>query len=138
MIGTNNAGDTPHQTPEQIGEGVKAIIDKLPPSCRADQSVAVGDLSRRTDNNDPIRKIDMKANAIISTLADNKNVFYLDIGPKFLQVDGTLSTDVMPDLLHPNAKGFVIWAEAIELMVAKLMGDHVSASWPQPRDDDYS
>ena len=29
----------------------------------------------------------------------------------------------MPDLLHPNAKGYEIWAEAIEPKVAKLMGE---------------
>ncbi len=29
----------------------------------------------------------------------------------------------MPDLLHPNAKGYQIWAEAIEPMVKKLTGE---------------
>ena len=29
----------------------------------------------------------------------------------------------MPDLLHPNAKGYAIWAEAIEPTVKKLMGE---------------
>jgi beta-glucosidase len=29
----------------------------------------------------------------------------------------------MPDYLHPNAKGYEIWAEAIEPDVAKLMGE---------------
>jgi hypothetical protein len=29
----------------------------------------------------------------------------------------------MPDLLHPNAKGYEIWDVAIELMVKKLMGE---------------
>jgi beta-glucosidase len=29
----------------------------------------------------------------------------------------------MPDRLHPNAKGYEIWAEAIEPCVKKLMGE---------------
>jgi beta-glucosidase len=29
----------------------------------------------------------------------------------------------MPDLLHPNAKGYEIWAEAIEPTVKQLMGE---------------
>ena len=33
-------------------------------------------------------------------------VFYLDIGPKFLEADGTLSKDIMPDLLHLNEKSY--------------------------------
>jgi beta-glucosidase len=47
----------------------------------------------------------------------------MDIGPKFLDKDGKLSRDIMPDLLHPNAKGYTIWAAAIEPTVAKLMGE---------------
>ena len=43
--------------------------------------------------------------------------------PKFLDKDGTLPRDIMPDLLHPNAKGYEIWAEAIEPSVKKLMGE---------------
>ena len=54
-------------------------------------------------------------------------VFYLDIGPKFLDANGTLSKEIMPDLLHPNAKGYEIWAEAIEPTVAKLMGENRSS-----------
>ena len=29
----------------------------------------------------------------------------------------------MPDLLHPNEKGYEIWAKAMEPMVKKLMGE---------------
>ncbi len=29
----------------------------------------------------------------------------------------------MPDYLHPNDKGYEIWAEAIEPKVAELMGE---------------
>jgi beta-glucosidase len=29
----------------------------------------------------------------------------------------------MPDLLHPNEKGYQIWAEAMEPTIAKLMGE---------------
>ncbi len=51
------------------------------------------------------------ANERIAKLADDQHVFYLDIGPKFLDPDGTLSKEIMPDLLHPNAKGYEIWAD---------------------------
>jgi len=29
----------------------------------------------------------------------------------------------MPDFLHPNAKGYQIWADAIGPVLAKMMGD---------------
>ena len=78
---------------------------------------------READKNGKLRQVNEKANAIIAKLADDKTVFYLDIGPKFLAADGTLSKDIMPDLLHPNQKGYEIWAEAIEPTVAHLMGE---------------
>ena len=63
------------------------------------------------------------ANEIIKNLADNKMVYYLDIGPKFLAADGTLSKEVMPDLLHLNEASYRTWAESIEPKVKELMGE---------------
>lgn len=50
-------------------------------------------------------------------------IFYMDINEHFLDDDGALPKDIMPDLLHPNEKGYKIWAEAIETTVAKLMDE---------------
>ena len=80
---------------------------------------------RGADNNDPLRQVNMKANEIISKLADGKMVFYLDISPKFLCPDGTLSKEIMPDLLHPDAKGYEIWAEAIEPDSGEIDGGEI-------------
>jgi beta-glucosidase len=70
------------------------------------------------------REKNAKASEIASKLADNKMIFYMDIGPKFMDAEGTtIPDDVMPDHLHPNAKGYEIWAEAIEPKVKELMGE---------------
>ena len=60
---------------------------------------------------------------VAAKLADDKMIFYLDIGPKFLTDDGTLTKEIMPDLLHLSPKGYEIWAEATEPSVAQLMGE---------------
>ena len=120
MIGTNNAHSN---TPEQIAEGIKAIVEKLQAKLPNTKIMLLGIFPRGADNNDPLRQINVKVNGIISELADDKTVFYLDIGPKFLAAGGTISKEVMPDLLHLNAKSYETWAEAIEPMVAKLMGE---------------
>ena len=59
--------------------------------------------------------------AIIAKLHDGQHVFYLDIGAKFLQPDGTLTKEIMPDLLHLSAQGYQIWADAITPKLAELM-----------------
>ncbi len=122
MIGTNN-NNTQSSTPEQIAEGIEAIVEKLRTKLPNTKILLLGIFPRGADNNDHLRQINVKVNGIISKLADDKTVFYLDIGPKFLAADGTLSKEVMHDLLHLNAKSYETWAEAIEPMVAKLMGE---------------
>ena len=118
MIGTNNC-----QSPaEKIAEGVKRIVEKLRTNL-PQTKVLVLAIFPRADQPEPVRQNLVKTNRIISKLADNKMVFYLDIGPKFLDANGKLGREIMPDLLHPNAKGYQIWAKAIEPTVAKLMGE---------------
>jgi lysophospholipase L1-like esterase len=121
MIGTNNAGSG--NTSQQVVDGVKAVVDKLRKKLPETKVLVLAIFPRGKNANDRTRKVNEKANELIAKLADGQNVFYLDIGPKFLGSDGTLSPDIMPDYLHPNAKGYEIWASAIEPTVAKLLGE---------------
>jgi lysophospholipase L1-like esterase len=55
-------------------------------------------------------------------LADDKMVFYIDISRGFLGKNGSLRNEAFaPDAVHLSAKGYEIWAEAIEPMVKRLM-----------------
>ena len=46
---------------------------------------------------------------------------HLDIGGKFLDAEGNLPKDIMPDALHPNAKGYQIWADAMDPTLQALL-----------------
>ena len=82
---------------------------------------------RGKDATDGLRKLNDATNKILAGYADNQRVFYLDVNSKFLEDGGILPAAIMPDLLHPNEKGYEIWAEAMEPTVKQLMGDsHVS------------
>lgn len=119
MIGTNNSGDN---TPEEIAAGVKAIVEKLRTKLPQTKVLILAIFPRGTNNDDPRRQVNMKANAIIAKLADGNMIRYLDFGPKFLTEDGTLAKEVMPDLLHLNAASYRTWAESIEPVVAEVVG----------------
>jgi lysophospholipase L1-like esterase len=121
MIGTNNTGGK--QTPEEIAAGVKAIVDKLREKLPNTKILVLGIFPRGADDKDPKRQMNMKTNNIIAKLADDKNIFYLDIGDKFLDSDRKLSKETMPDLLHLSPNSYTIWAEAVEPTIAKLMGE---------------
>ena len=61
-------------------------------------------------------------NEIVSKLDDGKNVRYLDMKDKFLQPDGTIAKEIMPDYLHLAAAGYAIWADAMEPLLTEMMG----------------
>jgi len=120
MIGSNNAS---RSRPEEIPEGIKAVVERLRAKLPNTRVLLLGIFPRGKDNEDPWRQINNKVNERISTLADGENVFYPDIGPKLVAPDGTASKEVLRDLVHLSAKGYAIWAEETEPTVAELMGE---------------
>ena len=124
MIGTNNNG---HRKPEQESTadtvaGIKAILDKLGQKAPQSKVLLLAIFPRGATPQDACRVRNEAVNAEIQKFADNKRVFWRNINDKLLQPDGTLSKEIMPDLLHPNAKGYAIWAEAITPFVKETLG----------------
>jgi len=117
MIGTNNAA---FASSAEIAEGVGAVVLELRQDFPAAKILLLG-IFPRANPGDPVRKVVLDVNPIIAKLHDGKNVFYLDIGSKFLDADGMLPPDIMADRLHPNEKGYEIWAEAVKGPLAELM-----------------
>lgn len=118
MIGTNNSGSN---KPQEIADGVKAIVGQLRTTLPETKVLLLAVFPRGPDKNDTRRLVNQRANSIFSKLDDGNSVYYLDIGPKFLEKDGTLSREIMPDLLHLSKKGYMIWAESIEEKLKQLM-----------------
>ncbi|MBT4695041.1 MAG: GDSL family lipase [Planctomycetaceae bacterium] len=120
MIGTNNSGSN---SPAEIADGVKVIVEQIRKKSPNTKILLLAVFPRGTNNDDARRKVNQGANAIFKQLADSKHVHYLDIGQHFLTDDGTLTREIMPDLLHLSPKGYTIWAESIEKSLAKLLGE---------------
>jgi lysophospholipase L1-like esterase len=132
MIGTNNTG---HQgrpqkelngavyecTAEQTAEGIKTILGQLRKKCPDAKILVLGIFPRGANKEDKFRQQNEATNAIVKGYADGQKVFFLDVGAKFLEPDGTLSKTIMPDLLHPNEKGYEIWTSAIKAEVTALL-----------------
>jgi lysophospholipase L1-like esterase len=118
MIGTNN---TARNSAAEIAEGVGAVVLSLQHHYPKAQILLLGIFPRGRTANDPLRGMLAEINKSISRLDDGKQVHYLDIGAGFLSPDGSISPEVMSDALHPTAKGYEIWAQAVEQPLAKLM-----------------
>jgi len=128
MIGTNNSY---RYTAEQIAEGIEAIICTLRTELPDTKVLLLatfprGNAEQRKDKTqdatyNPQWAKNDRSCELASQLADGKRVYYLDINPAFLNDEGVLTREVMPDLLHPRAKGYQIWAEAMMPTLEKLM-----------------
>jgi lysophospholipase L1-like esterase len=122
MIGTNNTGHR-QDPPEETAAGIKAIIARLNEKLPETKVLVLAVFPRGAKADDKLRKINDGINELISKFADGERVFYLDINRTFLSEDGTLSKEIMPDLLHPKQKGYQVWADAMEPTIVKLMGE---------------
>jgi lysophospholipase L1-like esterase len=110
MIGTNNTGGN---RPAEIAMGITAIVFEMRKDFPDAKILLLGIFPRGTPSQ-AVRQQIAAINTIISCLHDNQHVFYMDIGDKFLAPDGSIPRDIMNDLLHPTAKGYEIWAQAVK------------------------
>ncbi len=120
MIGTNNTGHRMDPAGETAA-GVKAIVEKLRVKQPQMKVLVLGVFPRGEKADDPKRVRTTEINAELAKLADDKNVFFSDITKTFVQPDGSLSKEIMPDFLHLSPKGYELWADAIEPQVKELM-----------------
>ena len=121
MIGTNNIARN-RATPAAAAAGVTKVVEALRVRLPETKILLFGVFPREASAKHIYRKHIKDINAVISKLADDKNVFYCDITDKFLDKNGTLSRSIMPDLLHPNDAGYEIWAQAMMPYVEKFVG----------------
>jgi len=120
MIGTNNSNGNDN-TAEEIADGIIAVCHRLRTKLPRTRILLLAIFPRNAEPSAQRQK-NAQASLLASRAADGKMIYYLDINSKFLTKDGLLTTDIMPDYLHPNKAGYKIWAEAIAPKVAKLMG----------------
>jgi beta-glucosidase len=115
MIGTNNTGhrNLAAETPIDTIIGIKTVIDAIRERQSGAKIVLLPIFPRGATPDDPLRKRNEMVNAEIHKFADGELVFWLDFNRKFLTEDGTLTKEMMPDFLHPRAKGYGIWADAV-------------------------
>jgi lysophospholipase L1-like esterase len=137
LLGTNNTDDrnfrTVH-TAEQVFDGTRAIVDLIRQRHPTTKILILrifprggdwqpGYAARVFHGSEQCVETVRRAGLLTRRLADNRHVFWLDVNAIFLRPDGTINTDLMPDLLHPNLAGAEAWAQAIEPTLSRLMGE---------------
>ena len=120
MIGTNNSAADPA---DKIAAGVEKIVQTAKEKTGAKVLLLAVFPRGETPEKAADRRATIKAvNGRIQKLDDGgKTVRYLDLSDKFMNADGTISKEIMPDYLHLSDKGYQIWADALEQPLKEMM-----------------
>ena len=113
LIGTNNTG---RNSPPEIAAGIRAVIDKTLELFPTSKIILLDILptARKTETV-------TAANALISQFSDEKKIFRLNLGEKMLK-EGNSWKGLGKDRLHLTEEGYLIWAETMEPLLARLLG----------------
>ncbi len=121
MVGTNNTGHR-KDPPDAIAAGVRAILDRVRKKAPEAKILLLAIFPRGANREDPLRVNNDAANQILKTFEDGRYVFFADIGERFLGPDGSLSKEVMPDLLHLNEASYDVWGAELERPLKEKLG----------------
>lgn len=119
MIGTNNSNKEDN-TEDDILAGVTAIVNQIRTRQPETKILLLGIFPRGKTFSTQRGKI-LQVNQALAKLADHEHIWYLDFGSQLIEKDGSISKNIMPDALHPNAAGYKIWADAMEPKIKKLL-----------------
>ena len=120
MIGTNNTGHR-QDPPESVARGIEKILDELESRLPDTRVLLLAIFPHGVQPDNLMRRLNNRINEHIADFDNRDLVRYIDINDAFLDNDGRLPADIMPDFLHPNEKGYRIWAETMEPVLEELL-----------------
>ncbi len=137
--GTNNIGGPPGDEARvaDITRGLIAVVrvcqEKAP-----DAVIIVTAIFPRNDNPNANAAIN-KINENLAKLADGKKVRYLNVNDKLADADGKLLEGMMNrDRLHPDIKGYQVWADALKPIFTEILGPPAKEDHAPPPTGDPS
>jgi len=105
----------------EIAAGVAAICDEIHQPSPASRILLLGIFPRGEKPDANRATVDAVNQRIARFEARGGVITYLDIGDRFLAADRSISKDLMYDFLHPTAKGYEVWATAMEPTLTRLL-----------------
>ena len=120
LIGTNNIGGL-QESAEQAANGVTRVVQQLQLAWPNSKILLNAVFPADQDGKSPKRATIKQLNKIIAKLDNKSTVFFKDYGPLLLEKNGDISPEIMADFLHPTAKGYQVWADAMLPDIQQLL-----------------
>ncbi|WP_020533536.1 GDSL-type esterase/lipase family protein [Flexithrix dorotheae] len=127
LIGTNNTDGNHYlniSTPEELEEGIWKICTLINEKLPETKILIMGILpyGYKPNHRDNINKA---TNLLISKFPEkNPLINYVDIGNIYLDENGKVKQELMPDYLHPNAEGHLLMFEALKPEIDRLINEN--------------
>ncbi len=143
LAGTNNVGNKApaagtDAAAAQVVGGIQEVLRVM--QAKAPHAVIIlTAIFPRNDNMDVMPEIDA-INAGLAKLADGRKIRYLNVNSKLAGPDGKLYDGMMNerDKLHPQEKGYQVWADALKPMLTELLGPRAGEDHAPPPTGDPS
>lgn len=113
LIGVNNFGHN-QASPEEVALGVRTVVYRVREIWPEAKLLLYGIFPWGESPDDPRRAKIARVNADLAHLDDGETIFFEDLTEGFLEPDGTMKRETMPDFLHPSATGYAPWTKSLE------------------------
>ncbi len=138
LAGTNNIGKEPGDDAKvaDVTRGVTALVSLCREKAPGATIVLMG-IFPRNDGPGIVPTID-RINDNLAKLADGKTVRYLNINDRLADAHGVLFEGMTLDKLHPDLKGYQVWADALKPVFTELLGPPAATDTAPPPTGDPS
>ncbi len=120
LIGVNNLWSMRH-TADQVAEGIEAVVAQLRMRLPDAKILLQGILPTGEEPSHPLRPIITDINRRIARLDDGDSVRFYDFRSLFLEPDGRISPETMPDFCHLSPPAYRRWAAALSGPIRSML-----------------
>jgi lysophospholipase L1-like esterase len=120
LIGSNNVFYFADESSGWTAHGIEKIVAVIQERSPTSKVLLLG-IFPRDEKDSRVRRTITAVNREIQHLDDGGHVRFVDLGARFLDGDGNIPADIMPDKVHLSAKGYAIWYRALESILPGMM-----------------
>ena len=120
QIGANNVNAAGH-TGAETAAGIAAVVELLRAREPQAKIVLCGPFPLGATRDDPRRTAIDRVHELVAPLGDERDVFYRDLRPLFLDEEGRPNARMAADHVHVSPAGQAAWLAALEPLLAELL-----------------
>jgi lysophospholipase L1-like esterase len=120
LIGGNNVFYFADEKPEWTASGIEKIIAEIRKRSPSSKVLLLG-IFPRDEKESRVRRTIAEVNRAIQHFDDGTHIRFADVGAQFLDANGDIPSDIMPDKVHLDAKGYALWYRSLESILPEML-----------------